>query len=107
MLQQTIEKGIIKPEHIAPDVSNFSFYVDAFNELGTCRNSGFGVSPIPFTAIVEYSTLNEVEDFPSFLEVIRIMDREYIRQENIKSEAKKPKKKSEAPPASKSITKRK
>lgn len=57
----------------------FQFYVEAFRELSTCRQSGFGSSPIPFTAIVEYSKIYEVDDFHEFLDIIRKMDAEYLK----------------------------
>lgn len=91
---------MIKPEHIPPDVGDFQFYLDAFNELSTCRPSGFGTGPIPFTAIKEYFTMYEVEDFLDFLEVIRIMDREYLSIQSKKNKPKTEKKETpkQAPP---------
>lgn len=58
-----------------------------------------GVGPIPFTSIVEYSKLYEVDDFEEFLYVIRAMDNTYLSLESSKSS--KPTVKSEAPPADK------
>lgn len=70
----------------APDVDLVYFYVEAFSELSTCRISGFGLSPIPFTAIVEYAKIYEVDDFEEFLYLIRVMDNTLI---NIKEKQKK------------------
>jgi hypothetical protein len=78
-------KGMIsKPEDIAPNVEPFVFYIEAFHELSSCRPSGWGISPIPFTSIVEYAKIYEVGDFNEFLDIMRIMDAELIRLENDK-----------------------
>ena len=61
-----------------PDMTGMDFYISAFIELGTCRQTAFGVGPIPFTAIVEYSKLYEVEDINEFIYVIRRMDKKYM-----------------------------
>lgn len=61
-----------------PEVSQFVFYTEAFKELDTCRNSGFGVTPIPFLAIVEYAKMYEVDDFEEFLFIIRSMDNKFV-----------------------------
>lgn len=62
------------PDDIAPEIGPFTFYLEAFRELSTCRPSGFGTGPIPFTAIVEYSKIYNVEEFDEFLYFIRLMD---------------------------------
>jgi hypothetical protein len=54
----------------------------AFRELGTCRQLGMGVGPIPFTAIVHYSTLYDVDDFEEFLFLIRQMDNCFLDLES-------------------------
>jgi hypothetical protein len=79
-----LAKGKLLPEDIAPDIGPFSFYLQAFQELSTCRTSGFGLSPIPFTAIVDYSKIYEVEDFNEFLYFIRLMDNKFLDLENKK-----------------------
>ena len=70
-----------------PNVEPFGLYIDAFRELSTCRPSGFGISPIPFVAIVEYAKLYgiEGEEFDDFLYIIREMDSELIRLESSKT----------------------
>lgn len=35
---------------------------DAFYKLSTCRQSGFGLSPIPWTAVIRYSEYMELDD---------------------------------------------
>ena len=68
-------KGLItKEEDLEPDVSLFSGYIYAFRELGSCRVNGMGVGPIPFTSIMEYARLYNVEDAEEFLYLMRVMD---------------------------------
>ncbi len=78
----------IRPEDLEPDTELFQFYIDAFHELSTCRVSGMDVGPIPFTAIVEYSRIFEVEDFDDFHYLIRKMDRTYLKLESDKNKKK-------------------
>jgi hypothetical protein len=49
------------------------------------------VGQIPFTAIVEYSKIYEIEDFEEFLYLIRRMDAAFIKAHSAKEEANKPK----------------
>lgn len=65
----------------------FQYYLDAFSELSSCRNSGMGIGPIPFTAILEYFKLFGVEDFEEFLYYIRKMDNAYVILANDKINA--------------------
>ena len=84
-----MERGFItEPEDIEPDIGPFEFYFDAFRELSSCRTSGMAVGPIPFTAIVAYSTLYSLEDFDEFRYVIRRMDDFFISEESKKAEKK-------------------
>lgn len=79
-----MSKGKILPDDIAPNVEPFGFYIDAFRELSSCRNQGFGIGPIPFTAIVDYSKIYNVEEFDDFLYFIRLMDSKIIELETNK-----------------------
>ena len=75
-----MKKGMLKPDDIMPEVGYFSLYTDAFRELSSCRSLGFsGVGPIPFTAIVDYTRVYEIEDFVDFIFIIREMDNEYLK----------------------------
>jgi hypothetical protein len=65
-----------------PNVAHFSFYIDAFAELNSCRNFGMGMGPIPFTAIAEYVRLYKVEDSEEFMYIIRVMDNQFIKSQN-------------------------
>ena len=82
-------KGLItKPEDIEPNISGLEFYTLAFTELSTSRPVGMGVGAIPFTAIVEYFRVYPVGDLDEFIEIIRLMDNEYLRLEYEKSKSK-------------------
>jgi hypothetical protein len=83
-----LERGLLRPEDMEPPLDPFGFYFDAFQELSSCRQSGFGPGPIPFTAALEYSTLYEIEDRDDFLYLIRVMDNTYLSLEAEKSKKK-------------------
>lgn len=72
------------PDDLAPNVEPFGFYIESFRELSTCRSQGFGMGPIPFTAIIDYSKIYNVEDFDEFLYFIRLMDSKVIELETKK-----------------------
>jgi len=60
-------------------MEEFSAYLEAFRELGTCRPSGMGgTGYIPFTSIIEYSKIYDVGEFEDFIYLIREMDKTYI-----------------------------
>lgn len=67
-------------EDLEPNVQPFSYYIDAFLELSSCRQIGLsGEGPIPFTAIVKYfEILGNGDNFDDFLYFMRIMDNEYL-----------------------------
>lgn len=73
-----MSQGFIKEEDQEPGITGLEFYYDAFAELSTARAIGLAAGPIPFTAIVEYSRLYEIEDFDEFAYIIRWMDRVYL-----------------------------
>jgi len=63
---------------LKPNIEPYGFYIEAFNELHTCRNTGLGISPIPFSPIVEYAKVYAIDDFEEFLYLIRRMDNSYL-----------------------------
>jgi len=73
---------MIREEDKEPDIAPFIFLVDSYKELSTCRTSGMSPGPIPFTAIVEYAKIYNVEDFDDFLYYIRIMDNIVLEKSN-------------------------
>lgn len=79
---------MLKPEDEEPEVGPFEFYLAAFRELGSCRNIGMSMGPIPFTAIVEYSKIFDVGDFEDFHYLIRLMDDTLLDLESKKSKQK-------------------
>lgn len=81
-------RGLLTEEDTEPDIGPFSFYMDAFRELSTCRVNAMSLGPIPFTAIAEYSKLFEVEDFEEFHYYIRVMDNTLLRMEHERMKAK-------------------
>lgn len=77
--EQLVPRGFVKPEDAEPQLGPLDFYTQAFVELGTCRPAGMGLAPIPFTAIVEYSRIYELEDVEEFAYLMRLMDRTFMR----------------------------
>ena len=55
------------------------FYMEAFNELSTTRSVGFGVGPIPWTALDRYAVRYGVKDFDRFVFLIRHMDDSFCK----------------------------
>lgn len=48
------------------------------------------VAPLPFTAIVEFARIYNVENFEEFNDIIRSMDRAYLDFKDKKQDATKP-----------------
>ena len=73
---------------------NDYFYLEAFQELSTCRSSGMGIGPIPWRDIIEYARMyglcNMMQDV--FLRVIRSMDNKFLEWYNKETERKAKKK---------------
>ena len=65
--------GKIRDEDLEPELGPFSWYVDCFREIETCRD-GMSGGPIPFTAIVEYCKLYDIDEVEEFMYLIRQMD---------------------------------
>jgi hypothetical protein len=81
---------MLKEEDKEPDIGPFRLYLDAFQELSTCRVNSMVLGPIPFTAIIEYSRLFDVGDFNEFHYCIRAMDNELLRLEAEQAKKKRP-----------------
>ena len=85
-----LEQEKVRPDDIEPNILPFQFYIDAYHELSTCRYSGgMGLTPIPFTSIVEYCTIYRVDDFDEFLYIIRLVDRLVLNKDEAKSGSSK------------------
>lgn len=71
---QLLPRGFVKPENAEPNIEGLEFYLDAFREVSSCRPVGMALAPIPFTAIVEYSRLYEIDEPEEFAYLMRRMD---------------------------------
>lgn len=88
-LEQLLPRGFVKPEDQEPNIDGLDFYLDAFRDLSTCRPSGLDLQAIPFTAIVEYFRIYELDDFDEFAYLIRLMDTCYLNMAREASENEK------------------
>lgn len=70
-----------------PDITGLSYYAEAFFELGSCRVNTMSLSPIPFTALVEYFKVYPVGDFEDFHYLIRVMDKKFLEIGNKQNKA--------------------
>lgn len=62
-----------------------SFLWTAFHDLGTERQLGMGVGPIPWSVARQYAAAQGIDDedgFSDFWAVIRLVDAEYVNQAN-------------------------
>ena len=66
----------------APELMlGLEFYFNAFDDLSSCRGIGFGLGPIPWTAMVQYCEEYDVVDASSqedFFHYIRELDNVYL-----------------------------
>jgi hypothetical protein len=78
------------PERIAnaPKLDVYSeFYIRAFNDLSSERNSGFGEGPIPINSIFAYARhygMNDEEE-SDLVYFIRVLDKVYLNHQNSKT----------------------
>lgn len=63
----------------------------AFWDLSTCRNNGFGLGAIPWTAIRDYAGVYQLdeENTEAFCLIIREMDQVYLEWEAEEAEARR------------------
>jgi hypothetical protein len=71
------------PESIAnaPELElGLELFFSAFWDLTTCRPSGWSVQPIPWSAIIEWGQMHELdyEEMDDLLFYVREMDSEFI-----------------------------
>lgn len=83
-----IEKGMVKVEDMEPELGPYHFYIESYSELSTCKSNGMGPSAIPFTAIVDYARIYNIDDFDGFIYLIRVMDSFVIKKQQENSDAK-------------------
>lgn len=79
---------IANPPEVLPGLEP---YYQAFLELSTCRSVGFGVGPIPWTAIDAYARRSQLfdEDFDYFHGLIKRLDSAYIKYSDEKADQKR------------------
>lgn len=79
-----------------PMPDGWEFYLRAFNDLGTCRQIGMAMGPLPWDKIVDYADRMglEADVAEDFVRCLRDMDTEYMEWER----TSRPKPKTEPPP---------
>lgn len=82
-----MQTGALRKEDEEPYIGPFVYYLDAFKELNSCRST-FSLAPIPFTAIVEYARVYNIEDLDEFLYYIRRLDNLLLLKESKKNDSK-------------------
>jgi hypothetical protein len=88
-----MREGLPLPKRIANAPTLFiglELYYDAFWELDTCREVGWGWGPIPWSAIKDYAeTFNfDDEQRDDLYYFIRVMDNAYLRYRHKKPAGK-------------------
>lgn len=74
----------------APEVPmGLELYLGAFWDLSTCRQYGFGISPIPFTAIMDYAQAYEFSEDQTedLVYYTKVLDKVYIEQKQRESKS--------------------
>lgn len=69
-------------------------FYGAFMDLSTCRPAGWGVCPIPFSAIIDYAAAMDIEgdQRDDLVLFVRSLDAAYVKHYNQKEKAKLSKK---------------
>jgi hypothetical protein len=83
-VQAGLEKGRPAPDWYADEPAihpEEEWYVQAFYDLSTCRNTGMSLGAIPWRDIMLYAEFHEIDDqlFPIFKAVITAMDATFLR----------------------------
>lgn len=95
LIRQATSQGHPIPDRIAnkPQLDiGLQLYYTAFFNLTTCRPSGFGVCPIPWTAIREYALTFEFDSYQeeALYSHIRSMDSVFMKFHEDKADKKTP-----------------
>lgn len=75
----------------APELMpGLELYLNAFWELHTCRQIGFGVGPIPWTAVRHYGNMLDLDEleFSEFSYLIKQLDSAYLQWRNEQDKTK-------------------
>lgn len=65
VIDQCLQDGIELPPHLAnkPEIEpGLSMYWEAFSKLGSCRQIGMGIGPVPWTAIEAWADAHGYDD---------------------------------------------
>lgn len=60
----------------------YDWYLEAFADLSSCRNIGFSVGQIPWTAVIKYVEHEEIKEVDDFIHIIGAMDSAYLEYAN-------------------------
>jgi hypothetical protein len=91
-VQGPVEEGVLRqvmalrapiPKKFAeaPDIPlGLDMYLEAFWDLSSCRSAGWGVGPIPWTAILDYAHAYglDPEQTEDLVYYVRVLDKAYI-----------------------------
>lgn len=83
VIEASEARGVDPPEFLR-DVplllEHDQFYLDAFWQMSTCRQSGWSIGPIPWDAVVRFAEFVglDTEMFPVFLSVTRALDSAFL-----------------------------
>lgn len=79
-------KAIQEAPHLA---FGLELYWDAFWDLSTCRATGFGVGPIPWSAMRDYAVTFELdeEQQEDLYYLVRVMDNTFLDHHSEKKES--------------------
>lgn len=84
MLEVALARGQPPPswlEEEPPAYPGDEFYLKAWHALDSCRIIGLSMGPIPWRDVVSYAQYTELEPdvTEAFVEIIRTMDRAYLK----------------------------
>lgn len=94
MLEQAMRYRTPIPDKIknAPELHfGLELYWGAFFDLNTCRQVGMGIAPIPWTSILEYAMVHELdsEATDDLFYFVRTMDHAYIEHHSKQTKKEK------------------
>lgn len=86
-----IERGQPLPEWAEEPTTDpvVEWYLRAFFELCSCRPAGFGVGPVPWTAIAEYADFSglDYEETLVLVRAVRALDVVFLKWQDKKRDA--------------------
>ena len=75
-----------------PCIIGYRWLWEAYNELDSCRQSGMGVGRIPWTAVQQYSEVNQFNEEETWMlhAVVHHLDSKFIEHHEQKAKMNKP-----------------